>query len=157
MDITELNKVLREKAVEHGLCDDWQKNIWNRDLSYQELLMIFIRGFDFSVNKDWIDYGFIKEVFPEEELHKGNVYIDEKVVINEASNGYYVFLGNCEAEVYIDGFKAVTVYVRHQSKVNVNASGGAKVFVTYYDQSKGKCMSDGWSACKRYDRRKKEG
>lgn len=157
MELSELNLILRNKAIEFGLCNDWQTKIWNKVLSYQDLIAIYIRGFDFSVDNDWIDYEFIKKVFPIEELHKGNIYLDEKVNITDGGNGYYVFLGNCEAEVSIDGIKATTIYVRHQSHVNVNASGGAKVFVTYYDQSKGKCRSDGWSACKKYDRRKKEG
>ena len=154
MELNELNRILRNKAIKAGLCEDWQKNIWNRDLTIPELLGIYIRGFDFSVNNDWIDYDFIKEVISVEDLHNSNIYIDESVIIEEASNGYYVFLGDSRVDLFVDGFKAVTVYCRHESIVNVHAKGGARVFVTYYDDSSGHCSSDGYSRCKQYIRKR---
>lgn len=152
MEISELNRILRNKAIKHGLCEEWQQNVWNRDLSYRELLGIFIKGFDFSVKEDWLDYDFIKEVFPADELHASHIYIDEEVDLKASESGYYVFLGKCRGRLVADGLVALTVYVRHHSSMNVLAADGAKVFVTCYDEGSASCESDGWSVIRKYDK-----
>lgn len=143
-------------ARAQGLCDEWYAQ-WKDDDTIDMCIDRAVRGFDFVYDKDYPPLEFIRSHFDKEMLHRHNIYIDEKVMLTDCGSGYYVFFGDCKAEISFDGFKAATVYVRHNSKVNVKASGGSKVFVTYYDNSQGDCMSDGWSACKKYDRRKKEG
>lgn len=149
MEISELNRVLRNKAIKHGMCES-VRGIWNRDLSYDELYDIFIKNFDFSVDNDWLDYDFCKEVIPIEVLHRLHVYIDEELEITDTESGYCVFLGHCNVKLTVSGFKAVTVYCRHNSVVNVTASDGARVFVRYYDQSTGECNSDSVSKIRKY-------
>ena len=147
MEISEINRILRNKAVKTWLCEEWQQTVWNRELSYGELLDIFIRGFDFSVKYDWLDYDFCKEVFPQEELHGHHIYVDEDVDI-EGESGYYVFLGDCRGRLVLDGLKATTVYIRHTSHVDIVATGGARVSVRYYDGSTGNVHSDEFSRVK---------
>lgn len=154
MEISKLNKILRKKAVEHGLCEEWQKR-WSRDLSYRELLGLFIEGFDFSLKEDWLDYDFCKEAFPEEELHAMNIFINEKVNIDADKSGYYTFLGNCEGLLTVNGFLAVTVYVRHNSNIRVVATDGARVIVRVYDDAKAHCYNDDGSTNKMLDRTNK--
>lgn len=136
-----------------GLCDEWFGN-WKDEDSIDMCLDRFIRGFDFVVKNDYPNLEFIRKNFNTNDLHRHNIYLDEGVIIDDAQNGYYVFLGDCKATLVADGFKAVTVYCRHDSEVNVRAMGGARVFVTYYDQSSGVCKSDEWSNVRRYDRQK---
>ena len=154
MELSELNRILRNKAIKSGLCEDWQNHIWNRDLTIPELLEIYIKGFDFSVDNDWIDYDFIKEVIPIEDLHDANIYIDEKVYLTSEASGYFVFLGESRGSLVADGFIAVTVYCRHNSRIDVRAINGARVFVTYYDDSGGDCYQDDYSKCKKYIRKR---
>lgn len=149
----ELNIALREMARNAGLCDEWFGN-WKDEDSIDMCLDRFIRGFDFVVKNDYPNLEFIRKNFNTNDLHRHNIYLDEGVIIDDAQNGYYVFLGDCKAMLVADGFKAVTVYCRHDSEVNVRAMGGARVFVTYYDQSSGVCKSDEWSNVRRYDRQK---
>lgn len=149
----ELNIALREMARNAGLCDEWFGN-WKDEDSIDICLDRFIRGFDFVVKNDYPNLEFIRKNFNTNDLHRHNIYLDEGVIIDDAQNGYYVFLGDCKATLVADGFKAVTVYCRHDSEVNVRAMGGARVFVTYYDQSSGVCKSDEWSNVRRYDRQK---
>ena len=146
----ELNICLREMAREAGLCDEWY-GAWKDDSTIDECLDRYIRGHDFAVKHDWPAVDFIRENFTIHDLHRHNIYLDEGVQV-EAENGYYVFLGDSKATVVADGFKAVTIYCRHDSEVNVRAFNGARVFVTYYDRSSGVCKSDDWSTCKSYDR-----
>lgn len=145
----ELNITLREMARSAGLCDQWYSE-WKDDDGIDVCLDRFIRGFDFAQKNDYPTLEFIRKNFKLEDLHRHNIYLDEGVVIDDAQNGYYVFLGDCKATLVADGLKAVTVYCRHDSEVNVRAFDGARVFVTYYDNSSGVCKSDDWSKIRQY-------
>lgn len=151
----ELNIALREMARANGLCDEWYA-AWGDDDSIDLCLERYIRGFDFAVENDYPPLDFIRKNFNTEDLHRHNIYIDEEVDIEADKSGYYVFLGKCKGTLTVDGFVAVTVYVKHTSSVNVEAFNGSKVFVSYYDKSEGECGHDGWSKCRRYDRRKEK-
>ena len=148
----ELNIALREMARAQGLCDEWYAE-WSDDSTIDECLERAIRGFDFVQEKDYPPLDFIRKHFEKEALHRHGMYLDEDVDI-EADSGYYAFLGHCTAKVVVDGFKAVSIYVRHDSRVDVDAFNGAKVFVTYYDESDGDCRNDGWSKCRKYERKR---
>ena len=153
MDIKDINTILRTKAIKAGLCEDWQNNKWNKVLTKDELLELYIKGIDFSLKQEWFDYDFIKVAFNKEDLHRHNIYLDENVAIEDAQNGYYVFLGRCTGTLWVNGLKAVTVYVRHDSVINVEAYDGARVQVRYYDNSDGACKSDSYSRVKKIVRK----
>lgn len=155
MDIKVINDVLRRQAVGAGLCKDWQENKWNRVLSKDELMSLYLKGIDFSLKKEWFDYDFIRKAFTQEELRNRNIYLDEEIVIPDASSGQYVFLGKCRVDITFNGFQAAVIYCRHDSEVNVKAYEGARIFVRYYDASRGSCKSDDWSVIKTFNRRKK--
>ena len=146
-----MNISLREMARSSGLCDEWYAE-WSDDDTIDVCLERYVRGFDFSIKNEYPSIDFIRKNFRKDDLHRHNIYIDDQVSL-DGDNGYYIFLGNCNATLAVDGLKAVTVYVRHKSEVSVTASGGAKVFVRYYDNSKGECIDDGWSVCKKYERK----
>ena len=147
----ELSIALREMArvQKKPLCDKWYGQ-WDDDTDVDGLLDMYVRGFDFVQENDYPPLDFIRRNFKKEDLHRHNIYVDESVVIDDAQNGYYVFLGDTKATVVADGFKAVTVYCRHDSEVNVRAMNGARVFVTFYEQSSGVCKSDEMSKIKKY-------
>ena len=149
----ELNITLRELARSQGLCDEWFK-AWGDDSTIDECLGRYIKGFDFVQEHDYPPLEFIRAHFGKDVLHRHNIYLDEEVSVTDAHNGYYVFLGRCKGRIAVDGLKVVTVYVRHDSVIDVVASHGSKVFVTYYDNSNGTCASDSWSKCRRYNRQK---
>ena len=156
MNQKELSIVLRELACSQPtpLCQQWTEE-WADDTDIDTLLDKYIRGFDFSLKNNYPPLDFCRKNFNKEDLHRHNIYLDEKVAIEDAQNGYYVFIGNCEATIIAKGFKAITVYCRHESKVNVYAFEGARVFVRYYDASNGDCEADQWSKAIRFDRQKK--
>ena len=149
----ELNIALREMARSQGLCDKWY-NEWSDDSTIDECLDRFVRGFDFVQEKDYPPLDFIRKNFDKELLHKHNIYLDEEVKIDFAKSGYYIFLGNCTGSIEASGFCAVTIYLRHTSKINVISKSAARVFVTFYDQSECTCISDGIGKIRQYDRRK---
>lgn len=154
----ELSIVLRELACSQPtpLCKEWTEE-WEDDSDIDVLLDKYIRGFDFAVKNDYPPLDFIRENFRKEDLHRHNIYLDEKVEIKGARSGYYVFLGNCTGSIEAHGFNVVSCYLRHGSKIDVTSLGSARVFVTYYDHSGGLAYKDEWGRIKQYDRRKKEG
>jgi len=148
----ELNIALREMARSVGLCDEWY-NAWSDDDTIDMCIERFIKGFDFSVDKDWPTLDFIRKNIRKEDLHRHNIYLDEKVDI-KGKNGYYVFLGDCSGLIVFSGFVAATVYMRHRSNVDIAAEDGARVFVSYYDKSRGIANYDEWSTIKLYKHQK---
>lgn len=152
----ELNIRLREMARKSGLCDKWYEE-WKDDDSIDVCLDRAIRGFDFCVKCDYPPLDFIRENFRMEDLHRHNIYLDEKVEIRGAKSGYYVFLGDCTGSIEAHGFSVVSCYLRHDSMIDVTSLGSARVFVTYYDRSGGSVYRDEYGRIRKYDRRKKEG
>lgn len=146
----ELNIALREMARSQGLCDKWFDE-WTDDSTIDECLDRYVKGFDFSVEKDYPPLEFIRKHFDKELLHKHNIYLDEEVTIL-ADSGYYVFLGKCRAFVTVSGFHVTTIYVRHDSEVDVHTMMNAKAFVTYYDHSHGECDAEHSSNVRKYDK-----
>lgn len=149
----ELSITLREMACSQKtpLCAEWT-DAWPDDCGIDTLLEKYIKGFDFAVMNNYPTLKFIRENFRKEDLNRHNIYLDDEVRLESVSSGYYIFLGNCKANICIRGFKAVTVYCRHDSDVDVQAFDGARVFVTYYDSSHGECSNDNMSHIRRYDR-----
>ena len=152
----ELNIALREMARMQGLCDQWF-NEWGDDDTLDDCLDRYIRGFDFVQERDWPPLEFIRKHFDKELLHKHNIYLDEKVAIDHAYSGFYVFLGDCTGYISADGFCAATIYLRHNSNIRVTSVGAARVFLHYFDNSDGTtCLVSG-GKIRKYDKRKKEG
>jgi len=153
MEGKDLSIALREMArvQPNKLCDKWYES-WKDDTDIDTLLNKFIRGFDFCQDNDYPPLEFIRNHFNKSDLHRHNIYVDEEVRIEEATSGHYVFLGKCRAYISFSGFTAATIYCRHESEVDVHSSGSPVVFVTYYDHSKGECVSDGMRKIRRYDR-----
>ena len=155
MDKMNLSVCLREMARSQKtpLCDEWYKE-WNDETDIDELLDKYVRGFDFIVKNDFPPLDFGRKMFNKEDLHKHNIFLDENVDI-KAGNGCYIFLGDCTGRIIAEDTKAVVVYLRHNSKVDVKSTYGSRVSVFYYDSSSGKAEEGVLGHIKTYDRRKK--
>jgi len=149
----ELNIALREMARSAGLCDQWY-NEWKDDSTIDECLDRYVRGFDFAIEKDYPPLDFIRKNFDIEDMHRHDIYLDEKVDILDAESGTYIFLGKCEGNIRFESFSVGTLYVRHDSKITVFANDFAKVFVSVYDDADSGFFERGGAVIKRYDRRK---
>lgn len=149
----ELNISLREMARVKGLCDEWYGQ-WNDDGTIDECLDRCVRGFDFVANNDYPPLEFSRRNFRKEDLRRHNIFLDEEVEI-QGGHGFYVFAGNSRGRITFDGLIAATIYLAHDSSIEVRASGGAKVFVNLYANSSCHTTNDGWSKIKVYNRKKK--
>ena len=150
----ELSVKLRELACRQPtpLCEEWTRE-WQDDTDIDSLLDMFVRDFDSCTRNDYPPLDFIRENFRLEDLHRHNIYLDEEVSLNESESGYYVFLGHCTGTMWVTGFKAVTVYMRHDSKLLIDAFDGARVTTVLYDKSKALCKADRYSRVQTFNRK----
>lgn len=155
MEQKELSIVLRELACSQPtpLCKEWTQE-WKDDSEIDVLLDKYVRGFDFCVKNDYPPLDFCRRNFRDSDLLRHNIYLDKKVDTKVTQSGYYVFLGDSDGDVLVEGFVAVTIYCRHSCRINVHSTRGARVFVTYYDDSSGYCSHDGYSKCNQYIRKR---
>ena len=121
----ELSLTLRDMAVAIGACEQIM-NQWKDSDDADTLLDRYIRTLDFAIDKDFPPLDFIVENFEIADLHKHNIFINEVVQLKDADHGIYVFLGSCSGSVRANGLKAVTLFIRHNSRIDVMAGDGAR-------------------------------
>ena len=132
MDI--LNEELRNRAIECGLCAKWQTE-WDSNRTPQELIEMWKRGIDFGIAHDFPSNDFIKSNFDRTLLHKNLIFVDEYLNLEDAPSGVYVINGNCRGTLRFRDWNVATIYLRHNSEINIIAEGESKVFVKQYDYS----------------------
>ena len=139
MERKELNKTLRDRARQLGLCDKWYKE-WYKESTRQELIDKYIEGIDFCIANDYPKLDFIEENFPKKQLQHNGIYLNDEV---EARNSRtLVFLGKSHGTIKYDGRHTGNIYVRHGSEVEISATENARVFVEIYENCKLKASAD---------------
>jgi len=138
----ELNDVLRSRARQLGLCDEWY-NGWGKKENRQQLIEKYLRGIDFCIKHDYPTLAFIKSEFPNDLLLGNGIFVDEDVDATNLRKA--VALGQSKGEIRYDGLAVGAVYVRHQSEITITATDGAKVFVETYENCKLKASADEYS------------
>lgn len=139
METKNLNKTLRDRARELGLCDQWYKE-WDKNSTRQELIDKYLNGIDFCIANDYPNIAFIKEYFPDSLLRKNEIYLNGTAEVKNARK--VVLLGESKVNAVVDGMVSSDIYVRHGSELNVVATDGARVFVEMYEDSNVKAVAD---------------
>lgn len=128
-----LNKELRSKAISYGLCKGWTQD-WSENRNKQELIEMWLRGIDFAIQHNYPTNEFIKENFSSELLKVNNVFVDCPVGgVNLTHKA--VICGDCKGALVFDGFSSCDIYVRHTSKIHIDALKFSKIFVNLYDDA----------------------
>ena len=123
---------LKEEAMRLDACmvglADWDNP------SDEELIARYRKHIDFCIEHDFPSVEYIKRNFAKDILHKGGVWVDEQV---KGLNGNRcVMNGKCYGKIRTTGVKSCTMYVRHESDVEIVASGASRLFVHLYDEAK---------------------
>lgn len=149
-----LSYILKQEAVERNLCAKWTAE-WADDSDQQTLIDKYVRGIDFIIKQgEWPTNEFIKANFDRELLHDNLIFVDEHIDLTDAPSGIYILNGECSGALLFGQWGAATIYVRHNSKVRIEADRFAKVFVRLYDNAEVEYDIDGNAVVKVYDRRK---
>lgn len=142
----ELNKKLRDRAIELGLCKQWQGE-WDKDRTQDQLIKMWKKGSDFCFElHDFPNKEFIKAYFDRKVLNDNLVFVDEIVNITNGENGTWVLNGNCTGNISFGGFAAARLYVRHDCDVSIDVSEMSKVFVSVYNNAKVSVKQSGSSS-----------
>lgn len=131
MDIEKLNDIVYKDAKSLGACDKVMSR-WSQVYDMQQLIDLFVHNQEFCIDKDFPSNEFVKMNTDETERNSFGVFVDDKITVRNYS-GIIVSCGNSEGYVLADGFTACTIYVRHNTKLNVQCRGFSKVFIHAYN------------------------
>lgn len=146
-----LSETLKQQAVDLGLCRPWTE-AWG-DCDQQELIDKYKKGIDFCIDKQYPSNEFIKANFDRALLNENLIFVDEHINLETAPSGIYVINGECTGRIWFGKWAAATIFVRHNSKIRIEADRYAKVFVRLYDNAEVECDYDESAVVKVYDRR----
>lgn len=146
-----LSETLKQQAVDLGLCRPWTE-AWG-NCSQQELIDKYKKGIDFCIDKQYPSNEFIKANFDRHLLNENLIFVDEHINLETAPSGIYVINGECTGRIWFGKWAAATIFVRHNSKIRIEADRYAKVFVRLYDNAEVECDYDESAVVKVYDRR----
>ena len=137
MNEKQLNKALRVRARELGLCDKWYRG-WDMHSTKQELIEKYLEGIDFCIQHDYPKLEFIREFFPKNLLERNGVYLDEEISDTQRrpTQPIVVMLGKSKGELRYNSGCVANIYLRHQSEATIEAADGARVFVEVYENAK---------------------
>ena len=126
MDLGELNKTLRKKAVDSGLCEKWQQD-WQQDWSKGVMLEKYLDGIDFCLSHNYPDKSFIKKNFTKDELRNAAILVDDAWSL--ANPRQSVLLGSSTSTMRYNGISVCRIHICDNSKAKVIAKNRSFVIV----------------------------
>lgn len=150
--MNKLNEELRSEAVKKGLCAKWQSD-WADNKTPQELIEMYKRGIDFGIANQYPSNEYIKANFDRELLNRNLVFVDEDIDLTDAPSGVYILNGECSGTIHVAPWSVATLYLRHDTNVQIEAGDFARVFIRLYDNSNATVSAAENAIVKVYDRR----
>lgn len=148
-----LSDILKTEARKLRACNKAMRQ-WPESGEPQELIDLWKSNLDFALENDFPPSDFIKTNFDIDLLNRNLIFVDEYLDFDLMPSGVYIINGECSGRIRFAPWSAVTVYVRHSSKVRIEAGAFAKVFVRVYNEAEVECDYDESAVVKVYDRRK---
>lgn len=148
-----LSETLKQQAISIGLCAKWTSE-WADDSDQQTLIDKYVRGIDFSLAYNWPSNDFIKANFDRDLLHKNLIFVDEHIDLDNAPSGVYIVNGECSGTIRLAPWSVATLYLRHDTNVQIEAGDFARVFIRLYDNSDATVSAAENAIIKVYDRRR---
>ena len=130
MKIDELNSTLSKKAIDLGLCQQWQQS-WNGIWDKQKMIEKFFEGIDFCLMYRYPSYEFIKNNFDRDLLRKNSILLDDKYSLLNPKES--VLFGKSESTIRFNARNHGTVYLRDNSTAKIKASGKSFVLIHLLD------------------------
>lgn len=128
-----LQQRILEDGIKHGMCEKFQYLLRERELSVDELCMLYHKGLDFCIEKNWPGMDIIDE-FSDAELNRNGIYYDS-TLIDSVGQQFVVVNGDSDMEVHVKPYGVASVYVRGNSKVSLHVGDYGNVYVTLYDNA----------------------
>ena len=133
MEHNVLNRELRQMAVNHRLCKQWQKD-WEVEWSLDRMAEQFFRGIDFYLSERFVSREFIMENFDKQFLREKCILVDD--VYSLSNPGRSILIGNSSSTIRFSGSKIGTVYLTDSSSCKILAQGNCHIIIHLLDDSK---------------------
>ena len=125
---------LRNMARKAGLCDQWFGE-WKDDSDTSTLFDKYKRGIDFCIEHNYPTNDFIKTHWDKPTLQANNIFVDDKNISKDSLKGIIIVNGDCDMTLNFSAFDVADVYIRHTSKVIINAWYMARIMLNVYDDA----------------------
>lgn len=126
-----LNKELALEAKRNGICSEWFNRLLNTE-DKGELIKMYLEGIDFCLSNEYPSNAYIRENFVG-TCEAYGVFLDEP--INALNSRQVVALGACEGSAEYTAYSVGQVFIKHDSKLQIVASGNAFVMVDVFDNT----------------------
>ena len=130
-------ELLRNEAIGHGLCAEWQKR-FSPQATDLEMIALFKEGIDFCIKNRYPSPMFIKQNFSDAILTEHGIYANKSVAVEDGlkwASGQYAVLGTSDINVTIKSGAVATIYVTDTAKITIATEGLSRVFVMMYHDS----------------------
>jgi hypothetical protein len=125
-----LNKELAKEARAKGICKEWYDHLQHTEDKYA-LIQMFLKGIDFCISEDFPSERFFKSF--DGIRQKYGIFRNEHIHVENSP--YVVAFGKCEGSAEYNGYSVGQIFVKHESKLTINASGNAFVMIDIFDNS----------------------
>jgi hypothetical protein len=125
-----LNKELAAEAQTKGICEEWCHRLRNTEDKHA-LIQMFLKGIDFCISEDFPSPRFF-QLFDGIRQQYG-IFRDEPVKVENSE--YIVAFGKCTGVGRYTGYAAGQVFVKHEGKLNIKATGNAFVMIDVFDNA----------------------
>lgn len=124
-----IGKQIANQAKQRNICEEWHADLMSIK-DKDQLIHMYLKGIDFCIENDFPPLDFIRKNFAG-ITEKHGIYID--CGFKAIQSKKVVALGNCIGKVEIGAYGTCEVFVRHNSRVSIEATGNAFVMVNVYD------------------------
>jgi len=124
----DISNELKEKAISLGLCEEWT-NEWDEE-DKDTLCEKYVKGIDFCIMHNYPSLKYMKDNF-DGIMQNHGVFVDDNGMKKNLPKA--VINGLSIMNMLYDKFSVGTVYLRHDSALNIIAKDNAKVFIFTYD------------------------
>ena len=126
-----ISNELAKEAKKKGICQDWYLELKN-ETNIDSLLKMYVKGIDFCLSNDYPSNDYIRKNF-KGKMEAHGIHLDEN--LNEANSHKVIALGECTGNVEINEFNVCEIFLKHKSKINVNATKNAFVMIDMFDDT----------------------
>lgn len=127
----EVNKRLARDAKKKGICEEWFTLLLQTE-DKRELIKMYLDGIDFCLSNEYPSNDYIRRHFVG-TCEAFGIFLDEAITAENCQ--HVIALGGCEGTATYDGWNVGQVFVKHQSRLKVLATGNSFVVVDVFDET----------------------
>lgn len=135
----ELQEELKQRAIECGLCKQWQEDWGTPDK--RRLMEMFAKGVNFCLRHNFPGADYIREHFDRAELTDNGILLDRTFSLQNPKN--MIILGESRGNVDLSGFAFCDLHISDTACLELTAKDFARCSVSVYGKARLTVTNDG--------------